>query len=141
VGAGSESAADEVLGVSVCWDIGRNVARPRQLRQREIRRAPVLDILVAVRDHARMRLPFLDPVFDNREELFGIPANVLLFAVTVIVAAAAFVVTVRITRGDPEPRPFRATTHADATDLVTRVVIVGLAGAAGLAVLVLLLHR
>jgi hypothetical protein len=67
--------------------------------------------------------------------------NVLLFAVTVALLAAAFVITVRISRGDPEPPPFRATTHADATDLVTRVVIVGLAAAAGLAVLVLLLHR
>jgi hypothetical protein len=88
-----------------------------------------------------MHLPFLDPAFDNREAILGIPTNVLRFAAVVAILPAAFVITVRITRGDPEPRPFRATTHADASDLVTRIVVVGLAGAAGLAALSLLLHR
>ena len=40
VGAGSESAADEVLGVSDCWAIGRNVARVPGARCREIASAP-----------------------------------------------------------------------------------------------------
>ena len=88
-----------------------------------------------------MHLPFLDPAFDNRESIFGIPSNVVLFAVAIALLVAGAVIALRIGRGDPEPRPFRATTHADATDLVIRVVIAGLAGAAGLAALVLLLHR
>ena len=87
-----------------------------------------------------MHLPFLDPAFDNRQAIFGLPADVLLFGVAAGLLVAAFVITVRMTRGDPEPRPFRATTHADASDLVTRVVLVGVAGTAGLAALVLLLH-
>jgi hypothetical protein len=89
---------------------------------------------------ATVQLPFLNPMFDDRQAIFGIPTTVLLFGIAAALLVAAFVITVRMTRGDPEPRPFRATTGADATDLITRGVVVGLAGAAGLAALVLLLR-
>jgi hypothetical protein len=90
---------------------------------------------------ARVHLPFLNPIFDDRQTILGIPTNVLLFGIAAALLLAAFVITVRMTRGDPEPRPFRATTGDDATDVITRVVVFGLAGAAGLAALVLLLRR
>src|SRR4051794_35818823 len=135
VGAGSESAADEVLVVLVCWAIGRNVARPGEVRQRDLCPTQAGSVMMAT-----VQLPFLNPMFDDRQAIFGIPTTVLLFGIAAALLVAAFVITVRMTRGDPEPRPFRATTGADATDLITRGVVVGLAGAAGLAALVLLLR-
>jgi hypothetical protein len=88
-----------------------------------------------------VHLPFLDPVFDNRQSLFGLPTDVLLLAVAAGLSIAGWLIARRITGVDPEPRSFRATTRLEASDLITRVVVVGLVGIAAIAAVSLLLRR
>jgi hypothetical protein len=88
-----------------------------------------------------MHLPFLDPVFANRQGVFGLPVDVLMVVVAIGLSVAGIVFMRRITHVDPEPRSFRSTTRMEASDLVTRVVIAGLVCAGALAVLLLLVRR
>ncbi len=88
-----------------------------------------------------MRLPFLDPAFDARPSLFGLPTEVIVIAVAAALWLAGVLFLRRITHVDAEPRSFRATTRLESSDLVTRVVAAGLVGAAALAALLLLFRH
>jgi hypothetical protein len=69
----------------------------------------------------------MDPVFDNRVALFGIPANVLVLAVAAVFVVAGCLLLRRISRVDPEAKSFRATDRLDATGVLTRAVALGAA--------------
>ncbi len=70
---------------------------------------------------------FLDPVFDNRTALFGIPSNLLVLAVAAAFVVAGCLLLRRIVSVEPEAKSFRATDRLDATGVLTRAVALGAA--------------
>ena len=53
-------------------------------------------------------------------DFLGLPVSVVLVVVAFALLAGGLVVIRRISRVDPDPRVFRATTHPDALDRVVR---------------------
>ena len=67
-----------------------------------------------------MHVPFLDPMFDARQSVLGVPAELVVLLVAAALAAAGMVLLRRIARVEREPRSFRATAGQDATGQLAR---------------------
>ena len=63
------------------------------------------------------------PDVRSHASVLGLPLDALIAGLACAVMVAGFLWIRRITHGDPEPRIFRATTHADPTEIMTRPVI------------------
>jgi hypothetical protein len=59
------------------------------------------------------------PVFDSQVSFFGLPLTTILFALAFAALVGATLWIRRISRVDPEPRSFRATTHPGPLDRLT----------------------
>jgi len=70
-------------------------------------------------------LQLMDPMFDNRTSLFGLPGDVLVLAVAGGLAIAGWLLLRRIVSVERDPRSFRATDRLDTTAVLTRVIALG----------------
>lgn len=51
----------------------------------------------------------MEPMFDSRPDLLGLPGGVIVFTLAVALLLAGAGVALRMTAGEPEARTFRAT--------------------------------
>jgi hypothetical protein len=58
---------------------------------------------------AHVTVPFLEPMFDSRVSVFGVPASVIVLVAAWLVFTVGALWLRHALRGDPEPRSFRAT--------------------------------
>jgi hypothetical protein len=65
---------------------------------------------------------FLQPMFDSRVDVLGLPLSTVIVAVAFVVLVAGFAWMRRITGVEREPRTFRATTRPDPFDRSMRAV-------------------